>query len=123
MGLLVSSGREGWFLFLLGVLCLMSLGGVSLYELHYASDLESSSRPLFGKGVAIAKDMAQLSILSTVLTVMIVEGFPMLAERLNGGQYDKGREDRDQEWLANPQVAALVEAGELRPPTIRNPRR
>ena len=86
MGIGIAKGREGRFLLLLVLFSLGWLGPVIWHEMSYSAEDNGLSI-----SIAVAKSMAQIVILNTVLAVIVVEGWPMLAEQFLKRRFAEGR--------------------------------
>jgi hypothetical protein len=93
----IAKGREVWFLILFSVQFVGWLIGITI---TYSDNLNWSS------SIRIAKEMASFVILTTAITVIIVEGGAMLAERYLRRRFREGREKGRQE--EREEIARLI---------------
>ncbi len=95
----VGEGREGWFLFLFAVQCLVWLGLLAWYEIAF-----QTADNTLGTAIAIGKGMAPLIIVVAAETVVIVEGYEMFAEKYLRRRYEEGRNEgrkyNQEQWEA-----------------------
>ena len=88
----VGEGREGWFMFLFVVQALVWLGLLVWYEIAFRPGDNA-----LGTAIAVAKGMAPLIVVVAADTVVMVEGYEMLAEKYLRRRYEAGRkEGRDE---------------------------
>ena len=107
----VDKSREGWYLALFSVQCLVCLALLGWYEVA-----DNTADSALATVVAVGKGMGQLVIVVAAWTVILLEGYSMLAERYLRRRYQEGRvegrsegriegrvegrSERDAEWAA-----------------------
>ena len=103
----VGEGREGWFMFLFVLQALVWLGLVTWYQVGFLP-----ADNALGASIAIARGMAPLIVVAAADTVVIVEGYEMLAEKYLRRRYEAGRKEGREEGRAEGRVEGREEGRE-----------
>ena len=95
----VAFSRTGWFLLLLTVQVVAAGAAVGWHEV-----VERTHDTRLATAIAIAVGLASFTVVAIVTSVIIVEGYAMLAERYFKERYErgrqKGREEEAKVWRA-----------------------
>ena len=95
----VAFSRTGWFLLLLTTQVVVAGLAVGWYEVF-----ERTGDDGFATALAIGRGLEPFVVIAIVTTVIVVEGYAMLAERYFKERYERGRqeghEEADRAWRA-----------------------
>ena len=83
----VAFSRTGWFLLLLTVKVVAAGAAVGWHEV-----VERTHDTRLATAIAIAVGLASFTVVAIVTSVIIVEGYAMLAERYFKERYERGRQ-------------------------------
>ena len=100
----VDKSREGWYLGLFSVQCLVCLALLVWYEVA-----DNTADSTLATVVAVGKGMGQLVIVVAAWTVILLEGYSMLAERYLRRRYQEGRTEGRAEGRAEGRVEGRSE--------------